>query len=223
METNENIIEETPIVDVPVVEENKDSVVETPSDTPSEELPPVEDDGEEKVEVDILSSLIRLALTGYEMYDIVPFYGHYAGWDAETVKTAIITYGHDFGQFLMDEGLIDSEVEKKFLNYTMHYHIVDSLERLGKVDFDKDYEDFKDWIVTWAETKNYQSVLDALSTIGGKEIVIASTVEEVGNSDSSKELLVESIMFTPESTVSEVNASSIVLNNATIIDRKSVV
>lgn len=216
METNENIIEETPIVDTPVVEENKDSVVETPSDNPSEVIPPVENE-EVKTDADILSSLISLALTGYEMYDIIPFYGHYAGWDAETVKTAIITYGHDFGQFLMDEGLIDSEVEKKFLNYTMHYHIVDSLERLGKVDFNQTYDEFKEWIITWAETKNYQSVLDALNTIGGKEVVSVSTIEGIASVDASKALFADGVVFEMGGKVTSVKAASIALNNSKIV------
>lgn len=231
METNENIIEPQEEVVSPTDEgisnivgsfdpvegdpfEGEDEPVQ-----PEEPIQPEEPVQPEVSSDEILTNLIRLALTGYELPDIIATYAVESGWDAETLNAAILTYGHDFGQFLMDEGLIDSEVEKKFLNYTMHYHIVDSLERLGKVDFDKEYEDFKDWILTWAETKNYQSVLDALSTIGGKEVVIASTVEDVvtASKDGSTALLVENIVFEPESTVSEVNASSIVLNNATII------
>ena len=232
METNENIINPQEEI-IPSIDEGIGEVVGGSSepvqgDNPFEdeeeptlpELP--EEEPEQPVEPsqDVLSSLIKLTLNGYELPDIISAYAIEAGWDAETANTAIIAYGHDFGQFLMDEGLIDSEVEKKFLNYTMHYHIVDSLERLGKVDFDKDYEDFKDWIVTWAETKNYQSVLDALSTIGGKEIVIASTVDAINTAseDGTKALLVENVVFEPESVANnKVYASSIVLNNATII------
>ena len=44
--------------------------------------------------------------------DILAAYGQVAGWDGEVVKSAVATYGHDFGQFLMDEKLIDSEVEE---------------------------------------------------------------------------------------------------------------
>ena len=189
----------------------------------------------EPVKVDILSVLIRLALTGYELPDIIAVYGKFVGWDGELVNSAVLTYGHDFGQFLMDEGLIDSEVEKKFLNYTMHYHIVDSLERLGKVDFKKEYDDFKDWILTWAETKNYQSVLDALDTLDGKKIVEASKVEDVifrkipkkndepENLDWTTKVLMVNGINTKYSAIKESNfaGSSVFVDNSKIESEKN--
>jgi hypothetical protein len=210
METNENVIE-TPVVETPAVETQPVlPVVEEPTPSVAPEEP------SQAVEEDVLTTLIRMALTGYELPDILAAYGHVAGWDGEVVKSAVATYGYDFGQFLMDEKLIDSEVEKKFLNYTMHYHIVDSLEHLGKIDFCKSYDEFKEWIVTWAETKNYQSVLDALSTIGGKEVVIATSIEELSSVDTTKALIAEGIAFAGDKKVKTVTADSIVLKNASI-------
>ena len=166
---------------------------------------------------DVLSALIKLALTGYELPDIIAAYGKVAGWDGELVKSAVATYGYDFGQFLMDEGLISSEIEKRFLNYTMHYHIMDSLERLGKVDFNKKYDEFKSWIVAWAETKNYKSVLEALSMIDGKEIVSVSKAEALSGVDATKALLAEGIVFEMGGKVTSVKAASIALNNSKIV------
>ena len=210
METNENVIE-TPVVETPAVETQPVlPVVEetTPSVAPEEPS--------QAVDEEVLTTLIRMALTGYELPDILATYGQVAGWDGEVVKSAVATYGHDFGQFLMDEKLIDSEIEKKFLNYTMHYHIVDSLEHLGKIDFCKKYDEFKEWIVTWAETKNYQSVLDALSTIGGKEVVTVGKIEDLSTVNSSKALIAEGVIFAGDSKVKTVTADSIVLKNSTI-------
>ena len=219
METNENIIEPQEEI-VSSIDEGIGEVVggssepvlgDNPFEDKEEPTQPVEPSQ------DVLSSLINLALTGYELPDILAAYGKVAGWDGEVVKSAVLTYGHDFGQFLMDEGLIDSEVEKKFLNYTMHYHIVDSLERLGKVDFCKKYDEFKEWIVTWAETKNYQSVLDALNTIGGKEVVSVSTVDGIASVDASKALLADGVVFEMGGKVTSVKAASIALNNSKIV------
>lgn len=215
METNENILEETPVVETPVVPENTPSV-----DTPVvEETPSVDEEGtvEEVSTEDVLNKLIKLALTGYELSDIIAVYGTMKDWDGEVVKSAILTYEHDFGQFLMDEGLIDSEVEKKFLNYTMHYHIVDSLIRLGKIDFCQTFDEFKDWLVTWAETKNYQSVLDALSTIGGKEVVSTGTIEGIASADATKALLADGVVFEAGTKTTSVKAASIALNNSKIV------
>lgn len=223
METNENILEETPVVnDTPTVENNGSSI-EGPSvgtgDDPMIEEEGSWDDEPTTEEVDVLSVLIKLALNGYEMPDILANYAPFVGWDAETVNSAILSYEHDFGQFLMDEGLIDSEVEKKFLNYTMHYQIMDSLIRLGKIDFCKTVDEFNDWLVTWANTKNYQSVLDALSMVGGKEIVTANSVEELSTVDATKALLAEGITFLGDSKVKTVTADSIVLKNASIASK----
>ena len=211
METNENVIE-TPVVETPAVETQPVlPVVEEPTPSVAPEEP------SQAVDEEVLTTLIRMALTGYELPDILAAYGQVAGWDGEVVKSAVATYGHDFGQFLMDEKLIDSEVEKKFLNYTMHYHIVDSLEHLGKIDFCKKYDEFKEWIVTWAKTKNYQSVLDALSTIGGKEVVSVSKIDGIASVDASKALLADGVVFEMGSKVTSVKAASIALNNSKIV------
>ena len=220
METNENILEETPVVedtlsgttgsvDAPIVEEegSLNDPIELPDSPTSEPIEPE----------DVLNKLIKLALTGYELPDIIATYGAMIGWDGELVKSAVLSYEHDFGQFLMDEGLIDSEVEKKFLNYTMHYHIVDSLIRLGKIDFCQTFDEFKDWLVTWAETKNYQSVLDALSTIGGKEIVSTNTIEGIASADATKALLADGVVFEAGTKTTTVKAASIALNNSKIV------
>lgn len=221
METNENILEETPVVnDTPTVENNGSSI-EGPSvgagDGPMIEEEGSWDDEPTTEEVDVLSVLIKLALNGYEMPDILANYAPFVGWDAETVNSAILSYEHDFGQFLMDEGLIDSEVEKKFLNYTMHYQIMDSLIHLGKIDFCKTVDEFNDWLVTWANTKNYQSVLDALSTIGGKEVVSTGTIEGIAAADATKALLADGIVFEPGTKTNTVKGASIALNNSKIV------
>lgn len=214
METNENVIE-TPVVETPAVETQPVlPVVEEPTPSVAPEEP------SQAVDEEVLTTLIRMALTGYELPDILAAYGQVAGWDGEVVKSAVATYGHDFGQFLMDEKLIDSEVEKKFLNYTMHYHIVDSLEHLGKIDFNQTYDEFKEWIVTWAKTKNYQSVLDALSTIGGKEVVSTSSQEEVKKVDATKALLADGVVFDVQPTsYTTVKAASIALNNSKVVSK----
>lgn len=227
METNENILEETPVVndtptssvDTPTVENNGSSIEGPSVGTGDGSM--IEEEGswddEPTEEVDVLSVLIKLALDGYEMPDILANYASFVGWDAETMKSAILTYEHDFGQFLMDEGLIDSEVEKKFLNYTMHYQIMDSLIRLGKIDFCKTVDEFNDWLVTWANTKNYQSVLDALSTIGGKEIVSTNTIEGIASADATKAILADGIVFEPGTKTNTVKGASIALNNSKIV------
>ena len=88
------------------------------------------------------------ALVGGQVKDIIYKYGIKNSWTPEEINAAIVKYKNDFGQFAIDNGLISSEEEKKLLDYTTYYTLIDSVIKLGIIDLKKNRGEIKDLIIS---------------------------------------------------------------------------
>ena len=101
------------------------------------------------------------ALKGGQVSDVIYNYGIENSWTQEEINAAIAEYKNDFGRFAIDNGLIATEEEKKFLDYTTHYTLVDSVIKLGVVDLKKNRGEIKDLIL--ATKDGVDEVLETLN------------------------------------------------------------
>lgn len=105
------------------------------------------------------------ALKGGQVRDVIYNYGIENSWTQEEINAAIAEYKNDFGRFALDNGLITKDEEKKFLDYTTHYTLIDSVIKLGIIDLKKNRGEIKDLILS---TKD--GVDEVLETLNNKYI-----------------------------------------------------
>ena len=122
----------------------------------SENVPDVPEESE-------VSKVTSQAIKGSQTTDIIVSYGKENSWTQEEINTAIKKYKNDFGQFALDNGLIESEEEKSLLNYALHYTLIDAVIKLGLIDMDKKRSDISEVIL--ATKKGLDAVLEKLSSI----------------------------------------------------------
>lgn len=115
--------------------------------------------------------------------DVITMYGFDNGWSLDEINENTSKYGENFGAFALDFGLVPSEVEKIFVNYTNHYTLKDSILRLAIDDLEQSREDFEE--VLQSVPEGLETVIEKLGTSVNVSVEVATPDADLSKPDEN--------------------------------------
>ena len=190
------IVEETPVVSVPVVE----------GDTPVVEEGTFE---ESPASEDMLALVAQMALEGHQVEDIITAYGKAMGWTGTVINEKSAEFRENLGEFALAEGLVGGANEVKLLNYMTHHTLIDSVIKLGVIDLCQTRVEFEDTIL--AVSKGFAAVLASLQSAN---IVIEAPAASVSKPDAA--VVIDGTNSEPLTQATTVSGKRVTMKNVTV-------
>ena len=101
--------------------------------------------GELEPEKEYTLSIVELCDLGLQLADVIRNYAQRNGLSVDEIKDLLSKYS-DVGSFALDEGLIENENQKKFLNYASKYTLYDAIIKHVVLDLKQTRENAKEQI-----------------------------------------------------------------------------
>ena len=190
------IVEETPVVSVPVVE----------GDTPVVEEGTFE---ESPASEDMLALVAQMALEGHQVEDIITAYGKAMGWTGTVINEKSAEFRENLGEFALAEGLVGGANEVKLLNYMTHHTLIDAVIKLGVIDLCQTRVEFEDTIL--AVSKGFAAVLASLQSAN---IVIEAPAASVSKPDAA--VVIDGTNSEPLTQATTVSGKRVTMKNVTV-------
>ena len=190
------IVEETPVVSVPVVE----------GDTPVVEEGTFE---EAPASEDMLALVAQMALEGHQVEDIITAYGKVMGWTGTVINEKSAEFRENLGEFALAEGLVGGANEVKLLNYMTHHTLIDAVIKLGVIDLCQTRVEFEDTIL--AVSKGFAAVLASLQSAN---IVIEAPAASVSKPDAA--VVIDGTNSEPLTQATTVSGKRVTMKNVTV-------